>query len=84
MRTFTGSMYTRQVDRRAIKAYLDAGAPESPITLSDKLSDLIKDVHDGKITFGAVHLGMYRATAQNVQGYIWDQLYHAKDSDWSL
>ena len=72
VRTFTGSMYTRQDDSCDIQAYLNAGAPESPITLSDRLSDLIKYVHDGTIVFGTV------------QGYSWDELYHAKDSDWSL
>ena len=72
VKTFTGSVYTREEDRGDIHAYMNADAPESPITLSDELSDLIKYVHDGTIVFGAV------------QGYMWDKLYYAKDSDWSL
>ena len=72
VKTFTGSVYTREEDRGDIHAYMNADAPESPITLSDKLYDLIKYVHDGTIVFGTV------------QGYSWDELYHAKDSDWSL
>ena len=72
VKTFTGSIYIHRADLDDVWDYLDNDAPESPITLSDGLFSLLEDVHDGKITFG------------DVQEYMWNQLYHAKDSDWSL